>query len=264
MKKVKNKICLSIFVFIMMVVVGATASACTTNTITENISIENGILMFEKIAGAVLPSTVTVTCTTRSGGTAGGAGVVVSSDGYVLTNYHVIKDANGTTATIKFTDEEGDITKYTAEILSEKNDGSSYSKMDLALLKISGKNFTPVKLKADKVKWGESGLIVGNPKQLGSLCAHAYVSHPGRKVNHEIKNTKVNLVTEMITLDAPVNPGNSGGGFFDARGRLAGIVTLRQSVSDTNNENVVFGIGYAIPASSIKGYLARYNITLEN
>ena len=63
-------------------------------------------------------------------------------------------------------------------------------------------------------------------------------------------------------LVAPVNPGNSGGGFFDSNGKLAGIVTLRQYDKNDKNEYVTFGIAYAIPAESIVGYVKRYGITM--
>ena len=178
--------------------------------------------IFEKVVGEVIDSTVTISCTT-SGGTSGGAGVVVSADGYVLTNNHVVKDSTTKTADIRFANGE----YCQAIILSEKNSGNLAS-LDLTLLKITDRiknDFKPVKLKEEDVKWGEYGVIIGNPKQLGTLCAHAMVSNPKRLMQHSIKTIHS---TEFITLDAPVNPGNSGGGFFDASGKLAGIVTLRQ------------------------------------
>ncbi|MDE6967154.1 MAG: trypsin-like peptidase domain-containing protein [Clostridia bacterium] len=261
-----------IFIVIcVLIVLCATLTGCFTKDITEEVNLSNANFIFEKVVGKVLESTVTITCSTNSG-TSGGAGVVVSSDGYVLTNYHVVQGA--TSIRVGFTDPNNpDNVKYEyADYIKELNDSSKYAKMDLALLKINssllGKSeFTPVKLKEKDVKYGEYGVVIGNPKQLGNLCAHAMVSHPSRTVNHTINSTigkskEVNLTTDFIIIDAPVNPGNSGGGFFDASGNLTGIVTMRQYDATSDNKNVVFGIGYAIPASSIKGYLARYKINI--
>lgn len=260
-------------IVLMLFTVVVSVCACTTQNITEYPVLENANFAFEKVVSDVLGSTVTITCKVSSG-VQGGSGVVVSSDGYILTNYHVVQGAIGNSAKVMFVNEDKPDygVEYEAEILAEKNDGTKYAKMDLAVLKIKSLNsglsaFTPVKLKSEKVVWGECGVIIGNPKQLGSMCAHAMVSNPSREMAHKITTTigktkEVNLVTDFITIDAPVNPGNSGGGFFDSKGNLAGIVTLRQYDQSSANINVVFGIGYAIPASSIKGYLARYDINL--
>lgn len=245
-------------------------TGCFKKNITENVTVDNANLVFSKIAENLLDSTVTVTCNVSGGGTSGGSGVVITSDGYVITNYHVVQNAINGKATVAFTDKENPniTTRYTAKILNEKNDGSQYSKMDLAVLKIdSNQTFIPAQIKSEAVKWGEYGIIVGNPKQLGSLCAHAMVSNPKRTMSHNIPSTynqvkEVKLTTEFMMLDAPVNPGNSGGGFFDSNGKLAGIVTLRQYDNSEANENVTFGIAYAIPAESIVGYVKRYGITM--
>lgn len=252
-----------VLVVLLLAVIILTASGCISKNITEYPTLGNASYLYEKVVGKVLGSTCTVTCRI-SNGVQGGSGVVVSSDGYVLTNYHVIKGAIGD-VTIRFADPNTSYeTEYKAKIIKEIEDGTSYSKMDLALLKIQTtlSNFVPVTLKAEKVVWGECGVIIGNPRQLGTMCAQAMVSNPSRRITHGIK--EANFTTSFISLDAPVNHGNSGGGFFDANGRLAGIVTLRQQDDSTSNsnENVIFGIGYAIPVTSIKGYLARHSITL--
>lgn len=249
-------------------------TGCNPQIIEENVTIENANLLFSKVAENLIDSTVTITCNI-SGGTSGGSGVVVSNEGHILTNYHVVQNALNKKAKVTFTDKQNPnkTYSYNAVVLDEKNDGSKESKMDLAVLKIddmfyNAEEHPPVNIKSEDVSWGEYGIIIGNPKQLGSLCAHAMVSNPGRKMSHVIKETlhtskEVKLTTEFITLDAPVNAGNSGGGFFDSNGRLAGIVTLRQYDKTDANENVTFGIGYAIPAKSIVNYLARYDIKLK-
>lgn len=266
-----------VFILVLLLsIICITATGCYTNNIDETVVLteENASLVFSKVAEQVHGSTVNITCNVN-GNTAGGAGVVVSEDGYILTNYHVVKGARDNKVWVHFTDKDNpdSIRSYNATVVAEKNDRTDYAKMDLALVKMdsfsaSNQHLTPVKIKSEKVKWGEYGIVIGFPKQLGSLVSHAMVSNPSKKIFHEIKETlntakEVSLKTEFITLDAPVNPGNSGGGFFDANGRLAGIVTLRQYDDSENNKNVVFGIGYAIPASSISGYLERYGIKLS-
>lgn len=262
----RKRIIVSTLILILLLSICLIASGCWPKDVTETPTLSSPNFVFEKVVNKVLESTVRITCRV-SNGTQGGSGVIVSTDGYVLTNYHVVKGAINNEATIKITSLSSKYeTIYEAEILSEIEDNTSYSKMDLAVLKIKSfnssiKGFTPVSLKSDKVTWGEYGVIIGNPKQLGTYCAHAMVSNPSRKVTHGIK--QAGFVTDFITLDAPVNPGNSGGGFFDASGKLAGIVTLRQdNKTEGSNKDVIFGIGYAIPADSIRGYLARYKIKL--
>ena len=257
----KRKSIVLILVLILSILC-ITATGCFTKNVTEEVNVANNNFAFENVVGEVINSTVTITCVTDNG-TSGGAGVVVSSEGHILTNYHVISGARS--VTVRFADaEESEYSglAYNADIVSEIKDGSAYTNMDLALIKIRGSlstKFKPVKIKTEQVKWGEYGVIIGNPKQVGSLCAHAMVSNPSRLMEHKVK---VVHKTEFITLDAPVNPGNSGGGFFDSNGKLAGIVTLRQYDDSEANKNVVFGIAFAMPANTVNKYLQRYGINL--
>ncbi len=254
-----------IFIVLILVVICITASGCFTKEITENVDIQNANFVFEKVAGEVIESTVTISCPTGNGGTtSGGAGVVISEDGHILTNYHVIKEHASSIVYVTFAETNNSTTSgktFTADILKEKNIGE-LAKYDLAVLKIRGlfnSDFKPVKIKANPVKWGEYGVIIGNPKQIGSLCAHAMVSNPKMKISHNVRGLHY---IDFITIDAPVNPGNSGGGFFDSQGRLAGIVTLRHYDDSNSNKNVIFGIGYAIPAECVVSYLKAYDIKL--
>lgn len=240
---------LSVLGVILLLVVCTTILACCT---TQNINIESGNFAFEKIAAKAVQSSVRVTC-----GNGGGSGVIVSKDGYVITNDHVV--AGSTEAIIHLVDAANPdkYFEYKAEVVAEIKDDTDYAKMDLALLKIKDvRKFTPVEFNVEDVKFGDYGVMVGNPKQIGILCEKAMVANPKVLLNHQ------DLKMNYIALDAPVNSGNSGGGFFDANGKLAGIVTLRQYDSSNSNSNVVFGIGYAIPALKVKGYLARYKISV--
>lgn len=249
---------------LVMLIICIAACGCITQNVTEEVKLENSNFAFEKVVSSVIESTVTITCQNESGGTSGGAGVIVTSDGYIVTNYHVVRGDNDGKANVVITSANGVNAYYTATILPEINDNTDFAKMDLAVLKINsvaGVHFKPVTFKQNEVTWGEFGVMIGNPKQLGSLCAHAMVSNPKKTIQHKIKYTHN---VDCIVLDAPVNPGNSGGGFFDASGNLAGIVTLRQYDDSSANQNVTFGIAYAIPSQTVYNYLQRYTqIKLE-
>ena len=93
-----------ILIALVLVVICVTASGCFTKKVTEDVTLTSANFIFEKVVGEVIDSTVTISCTT-SGGTSGGAGVVVSADGYVLTNNHVVKDSTTKTADIRFANE---------------------------------------------------------------------------------------------------------------------------------------------------------------
>lgn len=259
-----------ILTVLLLIVFCLAVTGCNKEIINENVTIENGQFAFEKVVGKVYPSTVTITVSVSTGGYANGAGVVISKEGHILTNYHVVMNASS--ATVYFTDMNNPNFRraYTADILAEKNTNKTFARMDLAVLKLRSvitEELVPVELKADKCKFGELGVVIGNPKNIGNVCSIAMVSNPKKRTTHTISETLgtkkvVNGTSNFIALDASVNPGNSGGGFFDSKGRLAGLVTLRNSDDSNNNTNVVFGLGLAIPAETIQGYLKAYGITL--
>lgn len=255
MKK-KNLILATILVLIVAI---ATLGACsnekdntTNNSIDKQYNIENGNFAFSAIAEKVMQSSVIVTC-----GNSTGSGVVISKDGYILTNDHVVNGA--TKATVEFVDKNNPnkYHAYSASVVEEKNTDRTYSKIDLALLKIDDfmgalTEFMPCEIEQEELDFGDYGMIVGNPKGIGLLCSRAMVANPRVSVSH------TNIVLDYIALDATVNPGNSGGGFYTAEGKLGGIVTLRQVDSSNINQNVVYGIGFAIPSRHIIKYLKAY------
>ncbi len=157
---------------------------------------------------------------------ANGSGVILSSDGIAVTNQHVAFGLDRLYAT----DHNGK--EYQCTVLSVDE------KADLAIIKldVDGDVFTPVRISdSSKSVMGQSIAVVGNPLGVGLSYSFGYVSHPDRDISNRGGN--------FIQIDATVNPGNSGGGLFDADGNLLGIVTAK-----AKGDNVD-GIGYAIPSN---------------
>jgi len=164
-----------------------------------------------------------------------GSGVIVSDDGYVLTNNHVIEDADDIQivlfggkqmhATVRGTDPES----------------------DLAVLKTDGKEMPAITFgKLDNVSVGDAVLAIGNPFGLGNTVTHGIVSALGR--NH----LGVNRFEDFIQTDAAINFGNSGGALVDSGGNLIGINSLIYSPSGGSQ-----GIGFAIPVSIARDVLEQ-------
>ena len=160
-----------------------------------------------------------------------GTGFVLSEDGYILTNNHVVEDASktGGKVTVKFYDGS----EYPAEIV-----GTESGTSDVALLKIDANGLTPVTLgDSDSMQVGESIYAVGNA--LGELT---YTMTAGiiSALDREIAADRYTTLN-MFQLDAAVNSGNSGGPVYNSRGEVIGIVTAKY------NESGVEGLGFAIP-----------------
>ena len=159
-----------------------------------------------------------------------GSGVIISSDGYILTCAHVVSGASQITVTIGDTD-------YTATVVGE--DDTS----DVAVLKIDATGLTPATVgDSDSLSVGDSVLAVGNPLgELGGTVTSGIVSALNRSVT--IQGTSSTNTMSLIQMDASVSPGNSGGGLFNMNGELVGIVNAKSSDSDAE------GLGFAIPVN---------------
>ena len=157
-----------------------------------------------------------------------GSGVIISSDGYILTCAHVVSGASQITVTIGDTD-------YTATVVGE--DDTS----DVAVLKIDATGLTPATVgDSDSLSVGDSVLAVGNPLgELGGTVTSGIVSALNRSVT--IQGTSSTNTMSLIQMDASVGPGNSGGGLFNMNGELIGLVNAKSSSSDAE------GLGFAIP-----------------
>ena len=157
-----------------------------------------------------------------------GSGVIISSDGYILTCAHVVDGASNITVTINDKD-------YTATLVGE--DTTS----DIAVIKIDADGLTPATVgDSDGLKVGQSVMAVGNPLgELGGTVTGGMISALNRSVT--IQSTNSTNTMSLIQMDASVSPGNSGGGLFNMNGELVGIVNAKSSSSDAE------GLGFAIP-----------------
>ena len=159
-----------------------------------------------------------------------GSGVIVTNDGYVVTNNHVIEGASKITVTLK----SGD--SHEATLVG--TDSTS----DVALLKIDAKDLQPAVMgDSDQLKVGEKAVAIGNPLgELGGTVTDGIISALDREIT--LDGDTMNL----LQTNAAINPGNSGGGLFNAYGELVGIVVAKSSGSD------VEGLGFAIPINDVK------------
>lgn len=157
-----------------------------------------------------------------------GSGVIISSDGYILTCAHVVDGASTITVTIGDKD-------YTATLVGE--DTTS----DIAVIKIDADGLTPATVgNSDSLKVGQSVMAVGNPLgELSGTVTGGMISALNRSVTIQ-GSSSVNTMS-LIQMDASVSPGNSGGGLFNMNGELVGIVNAKSSSSDAE------GLGFAIP-----------------
>lgn len=172
--------------------------------------------------------------------TSAGSGVFVTSDGYIVTNNHVIENAD-----------EIKVTTFNKKEYKAKVIGSD-KWTDLAVIKIEGEGFKPVHFaNMDEVKVGELVIAVGNPLGLNSTVTSGIISALGRGGLNLIRpesGGKANFAIEnFIQTDAPINPGNSGGGLFNLNGSLVGINTAIATRTGS-----YIGYGFAIPADLVK------------
>lgn len=171
-------------------------------------------------------------------GSGSGSGVIVSSEGYIVTNNHVIENASEIEVILN------DNTKYTAKLIGA--DPST----DLAVLKIEGEGFQPIPLgNSDDLHIGEWVLAVGNPFNLTSTVTAGIVSAKARNINLLSDRSKQDVVPieSFIQTDAAVNPGNSGGALVNTRGELVGINTAIASQTGSYS-----GYSFAIPVNLVQ------------
>ncbi len=167
---------------------------------------------------------------------ASGSGVIISTDGYIVTNYHVVKDAKEITVTTN------DKKEHTAELIG------SDPLTDLAVLKIDGDDYRPAHFAdIEDVKIGELVIAVGNPMGLNSTVTAGIVSAIGRGGLALLRERGPAAVENFIQTDAAINPGNSGGGLFNLKGSLIGINTAIATRTGT-----YIGYGFAIPVDLVK------------
>ena len=248
-------------------ILGMTASAMgepdsSVSLNTQQISLLDYSDTAVGVAQKVLPSIVGINVTYsvnslfykgQGTATAEGSGVIISEDGYILTNNHVVNSSSSSSSfyelgkaskiTVKLYNDD---TEYEAEIVGTDE------QTDLAVIKINKDNLTAAELgDSDSVQVGEFCMAIGNPLGLGSTVTDGIIS----AVNREVVDEEGNSYTAIQT-NAAINSGNSGGALVNSQGQVIGINTLKVSGDG------VEGVGFAIPINSTKDIyeqLIQYN-----
>lgn len=202
-----------------------------------------------RIAAAVQPSVVSI-----GTGNGEGSGVILSTDGYVLTNNHVIASASGGTVLVTFADGE------TAQAKIVGTD----PKTDLAVVKASGvSDLTPATFgDSDAMQVGDQVLALGSPLGLQGSVTAGILSARDRTIqaggSPQDPRQGVTSISGLLQTDAPINPGNSGGALVNTRGEVIGINTAIATSGQGSTGNI--GVGFAIPsnkANDVAGKLQR-------
>lgn len=190
------------------------------------------------IAAKCGPSVVEITTESVSSGnsfygqyisTGAGSGVIISEDGYIVTNNHVIENAN------RITVKTGEGNEYEAQLIGTD------SQTDIAVIKIDAKDLVKATFgDSSNLEVGNIVIAIGNPLgELGGTVTTGIISALERQIT--VENEQMTL----LQTDAAINPGNSGGGLFDENGNLIGIVNAKESSTG------VEGLGFAIPINTV-------------
>ena len=165
--------------------------------------------------------------------TGAGSGVMITKDGYIVTNHHVVDGANKITVRTK------DEKEYEATLIGKDE------KTDLAVIKINGDSFTPAVFgHSSELHVGDEAIAIGNPLgELGGTVTRGIISALDREISIDGKTMT------LLQTDTAINKGNSGGGLFNAEGELIGIVNAKSSGTS------VEGLGFAIPIDTAKGVI---------
>ena len=193
------------------------------------------------MAEAVRPSVVSIE-TRSSAHRTGGSGVVISEDGLILTNHHVIEDADE----IEVTFHNGESEE--AEVVEEEPD------LDLAVIKLTDPvTVTPAKLgDSSKLRVGETVVAIGSPLGLEGSVTAGIVSGLNRTIPAGERGDEE--IEGVIQTDAAINPGNSGGPLLNARGEVVGINT---AIATTSEQGGNIGLGFAVPINAARDLIAE-------
>lgn len=182
---------------------------------------------------------------------ASGSGFIITADGYIVTNYHVVENANDITVSLY------DGTTYTAELIGYDESN------DVAVLKVDAQGLTPVVLgDSDSLNVGDSVIAIGNP--LGELT-FSLTSGAVSALNREITLSN-NVTMDLIQTDCAINSGNSGGALFNLYGEVIGVTNAKYSSSGSGASASIDNIAFAIPINRVKriaesiienGYIAK-------
>ncbi len=236
--------------------IGAVALLDSYTHITQTIERENVVYIREtdsdmlsvaEISGLVKPSVVVIECMGESDSSAG-SGFIISEDGYIATNYHVIAKSKVVKVTL-FSGDEYDATVVGSDALS-----------DLALLKIKADGLTPVKIgDSDNLVVGEYVIAVGNPSGVDYkfTVTDGIISALGRKVEFTNESGTPEKAMTLIQTNADLNHGNSGGPLVNSRGEVIGVNVSRLESGYT-------GVGFSIPINEAMELLNEIKTTGED
>ena len=219
---------------------GETVSALEQESAPAAEAPEGGV---EQVAAEVLPTVVSLQVATRMG--AGeGSGSIISSDGYVLTNHHVVSGADGGFGQIEVTLNDG--RTLPADYVA------SDAPTDIAVVKIRDVSDLPVIEfgDSDTLRVGQEVVAIGSPLGLSSTVTSGIVSALNRPVRASDGGGESSLI-DAIQTDAAINPGNSGGPLVDMSGHIVGMNSVIASMS-SGGEAGSIGLGFAIPANFAK------------
>ena len=192
----------------------------------------------ENISKAVAPSVVKITSTSANGSQAVGSGNILTADGYIVTNDHVVQGFNNYTVQLS------NGKTYTATLIGEApND-------DLAVIKIDATGLKPIAFgDSSKAQVGQFVIAIGNPLDLGESVTFGVVSRLNQ-VASEQPSGPAGTLTGLIQTSAPINPGNSGGALVNLQGQLIGIPTL--AAINPESRGTSTSIGYAIASNRVQ------------
>ena len=168
------------------------------------------------------------------------SGVIMSKDGYIVTNYHVVPSSNEPGQSIWAMTREGQL--YQAFVIGYDR------RTDIAVLKVSAKNLSPIVCAKDDSMVGDIVLAIGNPNNLGQTVTHGIISATARSGTGLIAPNQMNIregIQDLIQTDAPINGGNSGGALVNTAGEMVGINTA------SINSYQTYGIGFAVPSKLV-------------
>jgi putative serine protease PepD len=215
-----------------------------TNTRTVAATSADGVLSPHDVYQSAKDSVAYITTQVGTG-----SGFVVSDDGYIVTNAHVVEGANG-----QIKAKIGDGKTLDAKLVGQ--DAST----DLALLKVDASNLKPLAFAdSSTVQVGDPAYAIGNPFGLDRTLTTGVIS----ALQREISSPNGFSIDDVLQTDAAINPGNSGGPLFNAQGQVIGVNSQIESTGNTSAGGQAgnVGIGFAIPSNTVKSVVSQLRAT---
>ena len=182
------------------------------------------------------PSYVAISVVSDNGSSGAGSGIILTEDGYIATNYHVVDDSLEISVILY------DGTTVDADYV----DGDEIN--DIAIIKIAKRGLTPAKIgRSSSVRVGEQVMAIGTPHSINyrGTMTSGYISATNRRYAARNDNGTIQKVVTLLQTDTSVNPGNSGGPLFNMKGEVVGIVSMKIAGSQYE------GLGFAIPIDGV-------------